>query len=122
MKSSSGASKICNLKALAYRAYSESHPGVSILPGVVLRGTSPTMADVHAHQLPRTRATGLRALLVRRTAVLRKLGHINAAGLVQLKGKAACEVGLVSCLAKNAMGMGPVTHQCGAHDRSTMGQ
>jgi hypothetical protein len=32
------------------------------------------------------------ALLVCRTAVLRKLGHIDAAGLVQLKGKAACEV------------------------------
>ena len=27
-----------------------------------------------------------------RTAVLRKLGHIDAAGLVTLKGRAACEV------------------------------
>ena len=35
----------------------------------------------------------IRALLACRTAVLQKLGHIDAAGLVQLKGKAACEVG-----------------------------
>lgn len=49
----------------------------------------------------------VRALLTRRTAVLRKLGHIDAAGLVQLKGKAACEVGLVSCLAQKTDGHGP---------------
>lgn len=28
-----------------------------------------------------------------RSAVLRKLGHINEEGVVQLKGRAACEVG-----------------------------